>query len=178
MKQLTPLLNTLREFFAQFPHLPNGVLKPFVPFLSWYMLLQGIAQLVGGFQHISVGMQTNHFYRMFSSLIDTNPLFFLIGGILTVIAGGLYLMAFPKLSQENTRGEGWQQWALAAAVLTLARLFETIFTGGSVVWSLLTLTVGWYFIFEFENVIGVKKASSKSSKPSAKRSKRKKSSKK
>jgi len=162
MKNLTPLVTAARNFFDNFPRVPKGTLQPFVPFLAWYVLLQGVIQIINGFRGVSWGLHYGSLPRMFATLIDINPLYFLIGGVLTIAAGALYLTAFPKLSQVETRHEGWEKWVLAAVVLTVARLYEMLFTGGSAGWFLISALIGWYLIFEFERAIGRPAAAKKS----------------
>lgn len=173
MKQLTPLIAKVREFYASFPRIPGNMLKPFVPFLSWYMLLQGVIQIISGFRGVSWGLHYGSLPRMFATLVDVNPSYFFIGGVLTIIAGALYLMAFPKMSQANTRYQGWEKWVLAAGALTITRLYETIFTSGSIIWFLIGTAIGWYFIFEFEQYLKPSKPAKKTTKKPAKKSARK-----
>jgi hypothetical protein len=176
MKQLDSLIPTVRKFFEPFPRIPSNLLKPVVPFLAWYVLLQGFIQLTGGVRGVISSLNYGRLPRMFTNLLDIHPTFFLIGGLLTAVAGVLYLMAFPKLSEKTNRYQGWRQWVLAALALTVTRLYEIFFTNGSAFIFLVSTLLGWYLIFEFERIIQ-QQAAVKKSKPKRK-SKPKKNSKK
>jgi hypothetical protein len=142
-------ISTVRKFFAPLPHIPQDILRPFVPFLSWYVLLRGLLKIIDGFRDVSAGLHYGSLPRMFTTLLDVHPGFFLLAGILSVIAGVLYVMTFAPLAEESRRRAGFERWVTAALILTVAKLIEVIFIGQSSVGFLISTVVGWYLIFEF-----------------------------
>lgn len=143
------LIPIVRKFFAPLPHIPQDILRPFVPFLSWYVLLRGLLKIIDGFRDISTGMHYGSLPRMFTTLMDVHPAVFLSAGILGITAGVLYVMTFAPLAEESRRRTGFERWVTAAVVLTVAELIQTIFIGQSSLGFLLSTAVGWYLLFEF-----------------------------
>jgi hypothetical protein len=153
MKALAAVVTWLKKLYSAVPHLPVSLLKPFVPFVSWYVFLRGLFKIIGGLRSISWGLHSSRLPRLFTSLLDVHPAFYIVGGLVAIVAGVLYLKAYPALAQPARRGSGWQQWAQGAALLTLLRVYETVFLSQSLFWLLVQTAVGWYFIFEFGRVM-------------------------
>lgn len=154
MSFFSSLIVALRKLLTPLPHLPLQLLKPLVPFLSWYIFLRGLFAIIGGLQSISWGFRYNSLPAMFVTLLDINPTFFVVGGVIGIIAGGLYLKAFPALAEPSRRHQGWQQWTMATAVITMVHLYETLFLAHSFFWLIISTLISWYLIFEFEKAIG------------------------
>lgn len=157
MNALTPLIDSLRKLFAPFPHLPKGSLQAFVPFLSWYVLLRGLFKVIDGIRSISKAWDYSRMPKIFTTLLDVDPTWLVIGGLLSIAAGVLYFKAFTPLADGKTRWNGWQNWAVAALVLTLVGFYEALFLRHSLFLFLFSSVIGWYLIFEFELAIKTEK---------------------
>lgn len=153
MTLVSSFVALLKKLFAPFPHLPTGALRPFVPFLCWYVFLRGLFKLLDGLHLISWGFHYGSLPRMFVSFLNIHPIFFLIGGVATIVAAILYWQAFPALAEPARRRQGWQQWTTAAVLTMFINLYKAIFMGQSFVWLIISALVGWYLILEFGRMI-------------------------
>ncbi|HCR81261.1 MAG: hypothetical protein UY13_C0002G0225 [Candidatus Pacebacteria bacterium GW2011_GWB1_47_8] len=156
MAWLTALVTVLRNFLAPLPHLPTKILRPLVPYLSWYVFLRGLVQVITGLRDISWGLRYRTLPYILATLINVPPWLYVLAGALSIAVGVLYFKAFAPLADERRRASGWQAWATAAAALTLVKLYNVILIHHSVLWFTLTFLVGWYLIFQFERVINPK----------------------
>ncbi|NCN45482.1 MAG: hypothetical protein COU63_02845 [Candidatus Pacebacteria bacterium CG10_big_fil_rev_8_21_14_0_10_36_11] len=157
------LSSNFKKFFAPFPHFPKKLLSTFIPLIPWYLFLRGLVKIVQGLRSLSGSFQFGSLPKVFSHLLDINPIYLFWDGIFNLLVGILYFSAFTGLAQKKTQTKGWQNWFQASVALAGIRLYAIIFHQTSVFWSLTLTLIGWYLIFEFERVFDEKTITKKSS---------------
>ena len=153
MQWLTWLITIFRSLFSPLPHIPKKILRPLMQYVSWYVFLRGLAQIITGLRDISWGLHYRNLPYILATLINVSPIYYILGGIAGVVIGVFYLKTFFPLIDERRRALGWHQWTLAAAALTALKIYETTFIHRSFLWFLIPFCIGWYLIFEFERVM-------------------------
>lgn len=156
-QRLVSLIELFRKFFAPLPHLPKKILRPIVPYLSWYVFLRGLAQIITGFRDIAWGLHYRNLPYILATLINVPPFYYILGGVMSIAIGVFYLKTFVPLADVRRRALGWQAWATAAAALTVLKIYDVVFIHRSTLWFFITFAIGWYLIFEFEQVTKVEK---------------------
>jgi hypothetical protein len=146
------LIKNLEKFFSSFPHIPQKTLKIFLPIIPWYLFLKGLISIINGLRSLSGSFQFGSLPRIFSKLMDINPVFLFWNGILLLFIGFLYMSAFTGLAQKKTQYAGWQNWFQAAVLISIIRLSQIVFQQTQVLWLIFVTFLSWYLIFEFKKL--------------------------
>ena len=158
-KQYTGIVDQLRPIFKDVPHLPAGVTNFLSMILPWLVGLGGIVSVISGIDLIlnSFGFGINWWAQM----IGFSPSYFLVSGILQLVAGAVALIAFNPLKNKLKTGWFLLFWGM---VISLVQSVAGIIlmpnqVGTDVVGMVIGLAIGLYLFFEIESEY--KKSSSK-----------------
>ena len=143
---------SLKKFFAPFPHIPNSLLLLFVPILPWYLFLRGLLKSISGLRSLSGSFQLGSLPRIFSEFLQTNPLSLFWYGVLNLFVGLIYFTAFTHLASKRTQEKGWNTWVQAAFLLSVTNLYEAFLYQRSFFWLVISTLFNWYLIFEFGRI--------------------------
>lgn len=150
------LIKSLEKFFKPLPHLPNKLKTFFLPIIPWYLFVRGLMEIISGLRSLSASFQFSALPKIFSRFLEVNPAFLFWQGIIILLAGILYFVAFTNLAQTKTQYLGWKNWLLAATLTTMIRLYQVIFNHGAIIWLVAGTLVGWFLIFEFQKFYKLK----------------------
>ncbi len=144
------IIKSLEKFFKPFPHFSVKIRKILLPIIPWYLFIEGLSKLIHGLRSLSAGFKLGAIPRIFSRILDLNPEFLFFYGLFFILVGYLYLTAFTNLSQQKNQYLGWFNWFQATVLITIFNLYQVIFHHHSIFWPVITISVSWYFVFEFK----------------------------
>lgn len=141
------LVVKVEEPFKKVPHLPQGIVDFLVTIAPWLVGLSGLVSLFGGISSI---LNSNNFatWGLVAPLIQINPMYFILTGIVSILMGVLYLMAFSPLRQRALEGWMYLFWGLVLGIVQ--SLIGIAFNFGNVVGLVVGTLIGLYILFEIK----------------------------
>lgn len=155
---VTKIVSSVEKVFAPLPNLPKGLVSFLVGIVHWLALVAGIVGLINGYNSLFGNRAALRVLESFSGL-DSN--YFTILGVVQLLMAVLMLMAFKPLKERRMTG-----WLLLfdAELLAVTYLVLDVFYGYGFVGTLVSLAIGFYFLFQIKGSYsagGVSKSQSK-----------------
>lgn len=135
------------EPFKKLPHLPEGLVDFFATVAPWLVGLGGLLNIVSGLASIlnsgNMGM-----FGWAAPLVQLNPAYFIITGVVQIITGVISLAAFNPLRERQLRG-----WMLIFWTTILGLVHSIIgiaFGYSNIVGLVIGALIGFYILFEMK----------------------------
>lgn len=135
-------IKTLEEWFAKLPPLPTGVREFLVAVAPWAALIFGVLGVLFSLAATGILTVLSPFVALGGGLGAAAGN--VVGAVLSLVASGLLLAAFPGL--KDHRAAGWKMafWSQAVSVLGSLVAFNLV---GAVVSAL----IGFYLLFQIKS---------------------------
>lgn len=143
--QALSLVAKVEEPFAKLPHLPQGVINFLVTVAPWLVGLGGLFSLLGGISSI-LNSNNMAMWGWVSPLIQVNPTYFILTGIVSILVGILELLAFSPLRRQEL--EGWMYLFWATMLGIVQSIIGIAFGFGNIVGIVIGTLIGFYILFE------------------------------
>lgn len=135
------------EPFKKVPHLPQGLVNFFVSVAPWLVGLGGLLNIVGGLSSIlnsgNMGM-----YGWAAPLVQVNPAYFIIMGVLQIIVGVISLAAFNPLREKMLKG--WMLIFWTTILGLVQSIVGLAFGYSNIVGLIIGALIGFYILFEMK----------------------------
>lgn len=141
----TNFIDSLRNIFKDLPHLPLKVKDILVQIIPWLAIVGAVVSAIGGVQDILLAFNFGA-----SAYSYGNPTYWLIFGVLNLVAAYIAFLSFPLLRARNYTG-----WVLLfwGAVLSVIMSAITLFVYRNIVVGFVVSTaISFYLTFEIESL--------------------------
>lgn len=141
------LVAQIEEPFRKLPHLPQGLVNFLVSIAPWLVGLGGLFSLFGGISSI-LNSSNSAMWGWVAPLVQINPTYFILTGIVSILMGILYLLAFAPLRRREI--EGWLFMFWAAILGIVQSLIGVAFAFTNIVGVVIMTLIGFYILFELK----------------------------
>lgn len=141
------LVAKVEEPFVKLPHLPQGLINFLVAIAPWLVGLGGLFALFGGISSI-LGSNSLAMMGWVTPLIQINPAYFILSGIVSILVGVLELLAFSPLREKKL--EGWMYLFWASVLGIVQSLIGLAFGFSNIIGLVIGTLIGFYILFELK----------------------------
>jgi len=145
-KEATGLVGSFEGVFKGLPHLPKGVIDFLVSIAPWLAGLGGLLSLFSGISSVFMTSRRNEFWAYVDRYAGVNSAYFTVIGVVAILLGLLYLMAFTPL--KNKKLSGWMYLFWGQLLSILSGVAGLVFGYGGIVGTLIGAAIGFYVLFE------------------------------
>lgn len=139
------LESMLVPIFAQAPHLPHGWKKILADIAPWLSLICGVLGVIGIFALFGASAMLSSVAYLGAIGGEGYGTVIFITGILGLVSGVLYLLAFNPLRKMEKKGWNYMFYALIISVIST---IVSIVLMGSGIGSIIGVLIGAYIVFE------------------------------
>jgi hypothetical protein len=145
-KSVRDMIDTIAPTFKSAPHLPKGFVEFLANIAPWLTGLGGVLGVLSGLSLISSGMGWQA--SVLSQFAVVSPAYFLVIGILQLVAAVIMLLAFKPLKDRKVEGWILMFWNMAISVVQSIVAVVFGLGIGSVIGAAIGLAIGLYVMFE------------------------------
>jgi hypothetical protein len=147
-KSVRDAIDQIAPTFKSAPHLPAGFVSFLANIAPWLAALGGVLGVLSGLSLISEGMGWQASLLM--QFAGISPAYFLVIGLLQIVAAAIMLLAFKPLKDRKI--EGWILMFWNMAISVLQSIVGVAFGLGvaSLIGAAIGLAIGLYIMFEMK----------------------------
>jgi len=137
IKSKNDIIDMLEVWFKKAPELPTNVRQTLVNITPWITLIFGVLGIIAGLGAVGVSP-----VAMYGGVGNSTML--LLGGVLTIVASVMMLMAYPKTKALKAQGWTLLFWS------TVVSLISSLVVGSianAVIWGIIEL----YILFQIKS---------------------------
>lgn len=145
-KSVRDFIDQLAPTFKNAPHLPKGFVAFLANIAPWLSGLGGVLGILSGLSMISSGLGWQ--MSMWSTLVGFSPAYFVVVGVLQLVAAVIALLAFKPLKDRSLTGWVLMFWGVAISILQSLAGVVFGYGVGSLIGMVIGLLISLYFLFE------------------------------
>lgn len=146
--QATKIIDSLRKFFKDLPHLPDNIREFWVKITPWLAIIGAAFSALNGVHYILMAFGVRAPGYNFD-----NPIYWLILGVFSVVSAYIAFLSFPLLKERKY--DGWVLLFWQAAIAVVMSAVSVLFGISHIITVILSALIGFYLTFEVESLYTV-----------------------